>query len=53
MRRFLFTAAVLAAAARPALAGGPQCRWAHSWEEALAEAKARNVPIHVTFHKDG
>ncbi|KAF0245902.1 MAG: hypothetical protein FD180_1164 [Planctomycetota bacterium] len=27
--------------------------WAHSWEEAKAEAKERNVPIHVAFHKDG
>jgi len=26
--------------------------WAASWEEALAEAKARNVPIHVAVHKD-
>ena len=26
--------------------------WAHSWEEAKAEAKERNVPIHVAFHKD-
>ncbi len=54
MRRFLLTAAAFALAAVPALAGGgPQCRWAKSWDEALAEAKARNVPIHVTFHKDG
>jgi hypothetical protein len=53
MRRFLLTAAAFAFAAVPALAGGPQCRWAKSWDEAMAEAKARNVPIHVTFHKDG
>ncbi|MCE9583780.1 MAG: hypothetical protein K8T20_14960 [Planctomycetes bacterium] len=26
--------------------------WAHSWDEAVAEAKERNVPIHVAFHKD-
>ncbi len=26
--------------------------WSASWEEALAEAKARNVPIHVAVHKD-
>ena len=26
--------------------------WAASWEEALKEAKARNVPIHVAVHKD-
>ena len=27
--------------------------WATSWEEALKEAQARNVPIHFTMHKDG
>ena len=26
--------------------------FAHSWEAAKAEAKERNVPIHITFHKD-
>ncbi|MBI2933054.1 MAG: hypothetical protein HYY16_15530 [Planctomycetes bacterium] len=26
--------------------------WATSWEEALQEAQARNVPIHFTVHKD-
>ena len=53
MRRTVLTAALLALAALPALAKGPQCRWARSWDDAMAEAKARNVPIHVTFHKDG
>lgn len=27
--------------------------WASSWEDALKEAQARNVPIHFTVHKDG
>ena len=31
----------------------PTIRWAESWKAALAEAKYRNVPILVTFHKDG
>lgn len=53
MRRTVLTAALFALAALPALAKGPQCRWAKSWDDAMAEAKARNVPIHVTFHKDG
>ena len=26
--------------------------WAASWEEALKEAKERNVGIHVAVHKD-
>lgn len=26
--------------------------WVGSWEEALKEAQARNVPIHFTVHKD-
>ena len=26
--------------------------WAASWEEALKEAKERNVPIHFAVHKD-
>ncbi len=27
--------------------------WATSWDEAVAEAQARNAPIHFTLHKDG
>ena len=27
--------------------------WTASWEEALEEAKIRNAPIHVSYHKDG
>ena len=26
--------------------------WAASWDEAVAEAQARNVGIHFTVHKD-
>ncbi len=33
--------------------GQPTVRWAKSWEAAVAEATARDVPIFVTFHKDG
>lgn len=54
MSKFSLTLAALALAALPALAGGSRAdvKWAHSWEEAMAEAKARNVPIHIGFHKD-
>ena len=52
MRRSMLAAAAFVLAALPALAKGPECKWAHSWDEALAEAKERNVPIHATFHKD-
>lgn len=31
----------------------PAVRWADSWEAAVKEATARNVPIFVSFHKDG
>lgn len=26
--------------------------WAANWEEALKEAKERNVGIHIAYHKD-
>jgi hypothetical protein len=26
--------------------------WVGNWDEALKEAKARNVPIHFALHKD-
>lgn len=52
MRRVTL-AAVLALASLPALAGGPEVRWAKDWEEALKEAKERNVPIMLGIHKDG
>lgn len=31
----------------------PTIQWANSWQEAVEEATARNVPIFVSFHKDG
>ena len=31
----------------------PSVQWASSWEAAVEEATARNVPIFVTFHQDG
>lgn len=31
----------------------PSVRWADSWDAAVKEAQARNVPIFVSFHKDG
>jgi hypothetical protein len=31
----------------------PSMLWAKTWEEAVAEAGVRNVPIYATFHKDG
>ncbi|NUN48571.1 MAG: hypothetical protein HUU15_07065 [Candidatus Brocadiae bacterium] len=37
---------------KPAAVPADSIRWASSWEEALAEAKERNVPIQVAFHKD-
>ena len=37
---------------KPATVPADYVRWSHSWAEALAEAKERNVPIHVAFHKD-
>ena len=37
---------------KPATVPPDYIHWAHSWKEAMAEAKERNVPIHVAFHKD-
>ncbi|MDQ7780510.1 MAG: hypothetical protein RDV41_12515 [Planctomycetota bacterium] len=31
----------------------PVVNWRTSWEEGLKEAQMRNVPIFITFHKDG
>ncbi len=31
----------------------PVVYWRHTWEAGLAEAQMRNVPIFITFHKDG
>jgi hypothetical protein len=38
--------------ASAAFAGGA-VKWERTWDEAVASAKARNVPLHVTIHKDG
>jgi hypothetical protein len=53
----LFLAAASAAFAgdkkdKPAQVPADYVRWAHTWEQAVAEAKERNVPIHGAFHKD-
>lgn len=61
MNRFVLP--VFALAATAALAGPPDdkkpakvpadsIKWATSWDEAIREAKERNVPIHVAYHKD-
>ena len=31
----------------------PGVKWAESWEKAVEEATARNVPIFISFHGDG
>jgi hypothetical protein len=38
--------------ASAAWAGG-SVKWERTWDEAVASAKARNVPLHVAIHKDG
>lgn len=59
MRRFSVLGAALALAAlaaMPALAAdkkkGPILRWAHTYEQAAAEAKERNCVIYVTIHAE-
>ena len=52
--------ALLCAAAVPGFAQGKKkdllpgqgIDWKGDWEEAVKEATARNVPIHVAVHKD-
>ena len=39
--------------AEPGDPNRPSVKWAKSWKEAVEEASARNVPIFVSFHKDG
>ena len=61
MRVRWMAAAVLALAAtaarqdKPKPAGPPKpgIAWIHAWDDAVEEAKIRNVPIHVAFHMDG
>jgi hypothetical protein len=54
MRKFTLTAAALALSVLSAYAKPPVdgVHWAKTWEDAVKEAKERNVPIMVTFHKD-
>jgi hypothetical protein len=33
--------------------GSEGIAWAHSWAEAVEEARIRNVPIVFSLHKDG
>ncbi len=49
-----FSALALAAAAsaEPPDAAARHPRWAHTWKEALAEAKLRGVPILVAYGSD-
>jgi hypothetical protein len=51
-RAAIALAAVLSLSAAPQQEK-PSIVWAKSWENALAEATARNVPIYLTIHKDG
>ncbi len=46
-------AAGLAGLAQAGPGAKPTIQWASSWEEAVEEATARNVPIFVSFHQDG
>lgn len=40
------------ASASPPPPNKPSVQWAKTWKEAVEEAKARNVPIFVSFHMD-
>ena len=40
------------AQAEPPKPQKPSVQWATNWEAAVEEAKARNVPIFVSFHMD-
>ncbi len=37
---------------KPAQIPADYMHFAHSWEAAKAEARERNVPIQISFHKD-
>ena len=55
MKQALILGVALSAAAgfqqaKPAAPDG--IAWVGDWDEAVKEAKARNVPIHFTLHKD-
>ena len=53
LSRVLF-ALTLASAAGAETPGpdAPRMRWAHTWKEALEEAKIRNVPILIAIGSD-
>jgi hypothetical protein len=56
MKKTVLVAGLMMLVAGAALAAdpkGPSIEWRHSWAEACEEAKVRNVPVFVTFHKDG
>lgn len=53
MRMALLAAGALLALAAPALADEPAARIAPSWDEGLAEARRRNIPVLVILQKDG
>ena len=58
---FTLTTLSLILCASTAFAGGASgenanksgVAWKKTWAEALEEAKLRNAPIHVSWHKDG
>ena len=57
MKRFAVAAALAVAlpwagSAQAKDKEGPALRWAHTWAEAVAQAKDRNAIIFATFHKD-
>lgn len=60
MTRILTTLVILCAAAGAAHAQGKKDKllpgqgidWQGDWDQAVKEATARNVPIHVAVHKD-
>lgn len=59
MRHTLFVAALLLGGAGGTMAQSGKDKipadwiaWTAEWDEAVKEATARNVPIHVAIHKD-
>jgi hypothetical protein len=50
---FVAALAVAADASAKEKANEPHLRYVPTYEEAMAEARERNVPIFVAFHKDG
>ena len=60
MKRAVLALAMVCAAAgavhaqgkKKEMAPGQGIDWQGDWEAAVAEATARNVPIHIAIHKD-